>query len=52
MAKNTKNTAKKPVSTEIPVLATPTGEAGALTHEPKAYAILRDPKGKRWFRYS
>lgn len=45
MAKNTKNTAKKPVSTEIPVSGTPTGEAGALTHEPKAYAILRDRRG-------
>lgn len=45
MAKNTKNTAEKPVSTEIPVSGTPTGEAGVLTHEPKAYAILRDRRG-------
>lgn len=45
MAKNTKNTAKKPVSTEIPVSGTPTGDTGVLTHEPKAYAILRDRRG-------
>ena len=51
MAKDTKNTAKKPVSREIPVSGTPTGDTGVLTHEPKAYAILRDRRN-RWFGHS